>query len=111
MFHELLPVYQPGSSWSGIALLEDIQHSALAIPLLGERSYAFRGSKAPLNKVSPLELPGRPRPPCWLRELLQIANEPHIRPAMNPLKEVGDTRVSSCEGLGTAIAVSERIRN
>jgi hypothetical protein len=93
MFHEPLIGYQPGSSWPGIALLEDMQHSTLAVPLSGERSYALRGLEVPSNKVSPLELPGRPRPSCWLREPLQIADEPHIRPVMNPLKEVDDTRV------------------
>jgi hypothetical protein len=41
MFHEPLTGYQPGSSWFGIALLEDMQHSTLAVPLSGERSYAF----------------------------------------------------------------------
>jgi hypothetical protein len=111
MFHEPLTAYQPGSSWSGIALLEDMQHSMLAVPLLGERSYAFWGSEVPSNKVSPLELPGRPHPPCWLREPLQTVDEPHIRLATNPLKEFDDTRVSSCEGLDATIAVSERIRN
>jgi hypothetical protein len=104
MFHEPLTGYQPWSSWSGIALPEDMQHSTLTIPLSGERSYAFRGLRAPSNKVSPLELPGRPRPPCWLREPLQIADKSHIRPAANPLKEGDDAEDSSCEGLGAAIA-------
>jgi hypothetical protein len=42
MFHEPLTSYQPLSSWSGIALPEDMQHSVWAIPLSGERSYALR---------------------------------------------------------------------
>jgi hypothetical protein len=80
-------------------------------PTFGGEILRFLGLKALSNKVSPLELPGRPHLPCWLREPLQIADEPHIRPATDPLKEVDDTKASSREGLGAAIAVSERIRN
>jgi hypothetical protein len=71
----------------------------------------FLGLRAPSNKVSLLKLPGRPRPPCRLREPLQIADEPHICPATDPLKEVDGTNASSREGLGAAIAVSKRIHN
>jgi hypothetical protein len=71
----------------------------------------FLGLRAPSNKVSLLELPGRPHPPCWLREPLQIAKEPHIRLATDPLNEVDGTIASSREGLGTAIEVSKRIHN
>jgi hypothetical protein len=46
MFHEPLTGYQPGSSWSGIALPDNMQHSMIAVPLSGERSYAFWGLKS-----------------------------------------------------------------
>jgi hypothetical protein len=62
------------------------------------------GTQGPSKQGFLLELSGRPHPLCWLREPLQIADEPHIRPATNPLKEVDDTEVPSSEGLGIAIA-------
>jgi hypothetical protein len=39
MFHKPLTRFRSLSSWSGIAMLEDMQHSAWARPLSRERSY------------------------------------------------------------------------
>jgi hypothetical protein len=111
MFHEPLTGYQHGSSWSGIALPEDMQHSAPAIPLAGGRDPTLSGAQSPVKQGFPVRTPGSATPAVLAMKTLQIAYKPHIRPAMNPLKEVDDTRVSSCKGLGAAIAVSERICN
>jgi hypothetical protein len=46
LFHESVTGYQSPSSWSSIALPEDMQHSAWAIPLSGERSYALWDSRS-----------------------------------------------------------------
>jgi hypothetical protein len=73
-------------------------------PTFGGEILRPSGFKIPLNNVSLLELPGQPRPPCWLREPLQIVDEPHIRLDANPLKESGATKVPLFKGLGIAIA-------
>jgi hypothetical protein len=41
MFHEPLTGFRSLSSWSGIALPEDMQHSAWALPLSGQRAYVL----------------------------------------------------------------------
>jgi hypothetical protein len=95
MFHEPLTGFFPAG---GHATLYASQ------PTFRGEILCFPSLKVPSNKVSPLELLGRPLPPCWLQEPLQIADEPHIRLATNPLKEVDNTEESSREGLGAAIA-------
>jgi hypothetical protein len=61
MYHEPLTGYQPGSSQSSIALPEDMQHSMLAVPLLGERSYAF-WAENPVKQGFPVRIPGSATP-------------------------------------------------
>jgi hypothetical protein len=92
MFHEPLTGYPSLSSWYSIALPENMEDSLWALPLLGERSYALQDLRSHQTRFPRYNSLDQPRPLCWLREPLQIVDEPHIRPATNPIKEIGATK-------------------
>jgi hypothetical protein len=52
MFHEPLTSYQLGSSWSGIALPEDMQHSGKG------RDPMLSGAQSPVKQGFPVRTPG-----------------------------------------------------
>jgi hypothetical protein len=87
MFHEPLTGYQPGSSWSGPA--EGHATLCASHPTFRGEILCFPGLKVPSNKVSPLELLGRPCPPLsrvrsrtpGVLDCLVSAWERHPRPS------------------------------
>jgi hypothetical protein len=68
------------------------------------------GDESPIKQGFPVRTPGSATATVLAARTFTNSGRTAHSPGTNTLKEVDDTKVSSCEGFGVAIAVAKKIR-